>query len=378
MAGLYLHIPYCIKKCDYCDFVSFPDDGAIGDYVDLLIREIELTAQAELCKCTFDTVFFGGGTPSLLSGEQMQCILDALREAFPIADDVECSMECNPGTATPQNLRAYHSAGINRLSIGLQTSHDSLLAAIGRIHNYLQFKDTLRAARDAGFENISVDVMHGLPGQTQRAYLETLKVVCDEQVQHISSYALTLAEDTPLCARVQAGQEKLPDADAVADMQDAGIDYLESCGYHRYEISNFAQSGYECRHNLNYWFNGEYLGLGIAAHSAVRLHEWTRYANVDTLKEYARLVRRGKRPVREIIRLFPADEMFECVMLGLRLTGGVNRAAFVERFGVDMTDAYPSAMERLRSRNWVVETEESIALNKEGLDLQNEALGYFM
>jgi oxygen-independent coproporphyrinogen-3 oxidase len=378
MAGLYLHIPYCIKKCDYCDFVSLPDDGAIGDYVDLLIREIELTAQAELCKCTFDSVFFGGGTPSLLSGEQMQTIMDALREAFPIADDAECSMECNPGTATPQNLRAYRAAGINRLSIGLQTSHDSLLAAIGRIHTFLQFRDTLRAARDAGFDNISVDVMHGLPGQTQRAYLETLKAVCDEKVQHISSYALTLAEDTPLCTRVQSGQEKLPDVDAVADMQDAGIEYLALRGYRRYEISNFAQPGHECRHNLNYWYNGEYLGLGVAAHSAVRLREWTRYANVETVREYARLVQRGKRPVREIIRLFPADEMFECVMLGLRLTDGVDRAVFLERFGVDMTDAYPSAMERLRKRGWVVETETSIALNKKGLDLQNEALNFFM
>lgn len=378
MAGLYLHIPYCVKKCDYCDFVSFPDDGAIGEYVDLLIREIELTAQAKLCNCTFDTVFFGGGTPSLLSGEQMTRIMDALKRAFPIAEDAECSMECNPGTTTPQNLRAYRAAGINRLSIGLQTSHDSLLAAIGRIHTFLQFKDTLRAARDAHFDNISVDVMHGLPGQTQRAYLDTLKVVCDEKVRHISSYALTLAEDTPLCVRVRAGEERLPDADDVADMQDAGIEYLESRGYHRYEISNFSQPGFKCRHNLNYWLNGEYLGLGVAAHSAVRLHEWTRYANVETIREYERLINRGKRPVREIIRLFPADEMFECVMLGLRLTGGVDRRAFAERFGVDMADAYPSAMEQLYKRGWVVETKESIALNKIGLDLQNEALNYFM
>lgn len=378
MAGLYLHIPYCIRKCDYCDFVSFPENGAIGDYVELLLREIELTAQADLCKCSFDTVFFGGGTPSLLSGEQMQRIMDALREAFPIVTNAECSMECNPGTATPYNLRGYRAAGINRLSIGLQTSHDSLLAAIGRIHTYLQFRDTLRAARDAGFDNINVDVMHGLPGQTQRAYLETLKAVCDEHVQHISAYALTLAEETPLFVRVQSGETTLPDSDAVADMQDAGIDFLESRGYHRYEISNFSQPGRECRHNLNYWHNGEYLGLGVAAHSAVRLHEWTRYANVETIREYARLVNRGKRPVREIIRLFPADEMFECVMLGLRLTGGVDRAAFVGRFGVDMADAYPSAMEQLRKRNWVVETKDAIALNKKGLDLQNEALNYFM
>lgn len=378
MAGLYLHIPYCVKKCDYCDFVSFPDDGAIGEYVALLAREIELTARAGLCKSAFDTVYFGGGTPSLLGGEQMQTLMETLRAAFQIEADAECSMECNPGTATPQNLRAYRAAGINRLSIGLQTSCDSLLRSVGRIHTFLQFRDTLRAARDAGFENISVDVMHGLPGQTQRAYLDTLKAVCDENVRHLSAYALTLAEDTPLGVRVMEGKTKLPAADAVADMQDAGIDYLESRGYRRYEISNFSQPGYECRHNLNYWRNGEYLGLGVAAHSAVRLHEWTRYANVETLKEYARLVGKGKRPVREIIRLFPADEMFECVMLGLRLTDGVDRAAFVERFGVDMADSYPSAMEQLRSRGWVTETGASIALNRRGLDLQNEALGFFL
>ncbi len=378
MAGIYLHIPYCVKKCDYCDFVSFPDDGAIGAYVDLLIREIELTAKAGLCEGPFDTVFFGGGTPSLLSGGQMKRIMDALRGSFPLGDGAECSMECNPGTATPQNLRAYRAAGINRLSIGLQTSHDSLLAAIGRIHTYLQFQDTLRAARDAGFDNVGVDVMHGLPGQTQRAYLETLKAVCDARVRHVSAYALTLAEGTPLYARVRAGAVTLPDIDAVADMQDAGIDYLESRGYHRYEISNFSQPEYECRHNLNYWRNGEYLGLGVAAHSAVRLREWTRYANVETAGEYARLVGRGKRPVREIIRLFPADEMFECVMLGLRLTAGVDRAAFAARFGADMADAYPGAMEQLRKRGWVVETPAAIALNRKGLDLQNEALNYFM
>ncbi|HWQ06398.1 MAG TPA: radical SAM family heme chaperone HemW [Feifaniaceae bacterium] len=377
MAGLYLHIPYCVKKCDYCDFVSFPCDCAPEEYAEALIRELNLTAETGMYQGGFQTVFFGGGTPSLLSGEQMQRILNAAREHFFISPDAECSMECNPGTVTSEKLAGYKKAGINRLSIGLQAAQDSLLAAIGRIHTYAQFTHTLRLARDAGFANIGVDVMHGLPGQSKRDYLETLRAVCDLGVQHVSSYALTLGEDTPLYLRVQSGETVLPDEDDVADMQDAGIDYLESRGYHRYEISNFALEGFECRHNLNYWLNGEYAGLGVAAHSAVRLKEWTRYSNEETLKDYFRQIERGRRPVREVIRLYPADEMFECVMLGLRLTRGVDRAVFCARFGSDMAEAYPDAMERLRKRGWVEETQAYIALNRRGLDLQNEALDFF-
>jgi oxygen-independent coproporphyrinogen-3 oxidase len=378
MAGLYLHIPFCVKKCDYCDFASFACDSAPEEYTQALIRELALTAETGMYREGFQTVFFGGGTPSLLNGEQMQRILNAAREQFVIAPDAECSMECNPGTVTSEKLAGYRKAGINRLSIGLQAAQDLLLSAIGRIHTYAQFTHTLRLARDAGFTNIGVDVMHGLPGQTKQDYLETLRAVCDLGVQHISSYALTLGEDTPLYFRVQSGETVLPDEDAVADMQDAGIDYLESRGYHRYEISNFALEGFECRHNLNYWENGEYAGLGVAAHSAVRLKEWTRYSNEETLRDYYRQIERGRRPVREVIRLYPADEMFECVMLGLRLTRGVDRAAFYERFGRDMADVYPEAMKRLRERGWVEETDSFIALNKCGLDLQNEALNYFM
>ncbi|HRX57321.1 MAG TPA: radical SAM family heme chaperone HemW [Eubacteriales bacterium] len=378
MAGLYIHIPYCVKKCDYCDFVSFCENDSIGRYVSALIREIEMTAQETSSRQEFGTVFFGGGTPSLLSGEQMCRIMDALRENFSVPANAECSMECNPGTATAANLRDYRAAGINRLSIGLQSASDALLKRVGRIHTYVQFSDTLRYARDAGFENIGVDVMHGLPGQTQADYLSTLKTVCDTGVTHVSAYALTLAEGTPLDERVSSGETILPDEDDVADMQDAGIEYLESRGYLRYEISNFARPGFECLHNLNYWENGEYLGLGVAAHSAVRLRQWTRYSNVETLKEYFRLVERGRRPLQETIRLYPADEMFECVMLGLRLVRGVERAAFRERFGADMAQVYPEAMEKLRARGWVEETEERIALNKLGLDLQNEALDFFM
>ncbi len=378
MAGIYLHVPFCVKKCDYCDFTSFVNAGALDGYVEELLREIELTAKTGEYPASFDTVFFGGGTPSLLSGEQMQRLMDALHASFPVQENAECSMECNPGTVSKEHLAAYHAAGINRLSIGLQSTHDALLRGIGRIHTYSQFLDTLGWAREAGFANINADVMHGLPDQTLEQYLDTLKTVCDLELQHISSYALILEEHTPLYARVAAGTTKLPDDDAVADMQDAGIEYLESRGYHRYEISNFAREGCECRHNLTYWKNGEYLGLGVAAHSAVRQKVWTRYANTASLEEYMRLLRKGRLPRTETIRLQSGEEMFESIMLGLRLTRGIDRAAFTARFGVDVVEAFPRAVESLKKRDWVMETPDFFALNRRGLDLQNEALGFFL
>lgn len=379
MAGIYLHIPFCVKKCNYCDFISFPCTGGVPEeYVDALVREIDLVARNGEYPASFETVFFGGGTPSLLSGSQMRRIMDALRRNFSIKSNAECSMECNPGTASRENLAEYYDAGINRLSIGLQSSCDDLLKSIGRIHTYSQFEETLRFAREAGFFNINVDVMHGLPGQTPERYLLTLEAVCDFAVTHISSYALILEEHTPLYFSVKDKEIVLPDEDAVADMQDAGIDYLESRGYRRYEISNFARDGYECRHNLNYWLNGEYLGFGVAAHSALKLKSWTRFANLDTVESYLGSLKKGNRPTAETIRLQSTDEMFETVMLGLRLINGLDREAFTARFGVDITEAYPVAMDALRKRKWIVETKERIALNKKGLDLQNEALQFFL
>ena len=378
MAGIYLHIPFCVRKCAYCDFVSFPEASVPEAYVSALITEFELVSGGGSYPAAFDTVFFGGGTPSLLTGEQMQRIMMTLRERFDIRANAEISMEANPGTVTPEKLAAYREAGINRLSIGLQSTHDALLRSIGRIHTFAQFEETLKHAREAGFTNINVDLMHGLPNQTLEQYLDSLKTVCDLGVQHISAYSLILEEHTPLYFRVEKGEVALPDEDLVADMQDAGIEYLEQRGYHRYEISNFAQDGFECRHNRNYWDNGEYLGFGIAAHAAVRQGRWTRFANVDSLDEYYRLLARGKRPLAETIRLTQRDEMFECVMLGLRLVRGVDRARFFARFELDIAEAYPLAMEKLRKRGWVIETEQAIALNSKGLDLQNEALGFFM
>ncbi len=378
MAGIYLHIPFCVRKCAYCDFVSFAEGSVPQSYVDALIAELELVARGGSYPAAFDTVFFGGGTPSLLSGDQMQQIMRGLKERFDIRESAEISMECNPGTTTPEKLAVYRAAGINRLSIGLQSTHDALLKSIGRIHTFEQFLSTLQSAREVGFSNINVDLMHGLPNQTVDQYLDSLKTVCDLGVQHISAYSLILEEHTPLFDCVERGEVKPLDEDLVADMQDAGIDLLEQRGYQRYEISNFAQEGFVCRHNLNYWHNGEYLGFGVAAHGVVRDRKWTRYANVSTLDEYMRLLSRCKRPLAETIWLAPRDEMFECVMLGFRLIRGIDRATFLARFGLDIVEAYAYAFEQLRKRGWLIEAEDRVALNRGGLDFQNEALGFFM
>ncbi len=378
MAGLYIHIPFCIRKCDYCDFVSFPCAEVPQEYIEALLREIALVAALPNRPRNFDTVFFGGGTPSLLSGQQLGVIMDALCKQFDINCDAEISLECNPGTATAEKLQAYRKAKVNRLSIGMQSAKDDLLMAIGRIHDHAQLLSTVASARGAGFANINVDVMHGLPDQSQKDYISTLKAACELGVQHISAYALILEEGTALHARARRGALSLPDADAVADMQDAGLLFLEEQGYERYEISNFSRPGFACRHNLNYWQNGEYLGFGVAAHSVCRMDTWTRWANAETLKEYYRLLQRGRHPRCETLRLLLADEMFESVMLGLRMVAGIDRMRFFERFGISIKDAYPNALDELRARGWLLENETHIALTKRGLDMQNAALQFFM
>lgn len=380
MAGIYIHIPYCVKKCAYCDFVSFPEPEAVGAYAALLEQEIALAAKELPVPDRVETIFFGGGTPSLLSGSEMTQVLGAVRQHYPVGVAAEISVECNPGTATLEKLAAYREAGVNRLSIGLQSADDGLLKAIGRIHTFDRFEETVATAVRAGFTNINVDVMHGLPGQSQAQYLDTLRLVCGlECVTHVSAYALILEEGTPMYREVRAGRLCLSHEDAVADMQDAGMAYLMARGYQRYEISNYAKPGFACRHNLNYWKNGEYIGFGVAAHSALHIDGvWTRRANVEDAHAYARALQNGHLPVQETLTPGCADEMFETVMLALRMVEGLSLLAFKNRYGVSFYDAYPDAVQELRSRGWAREDgEDAFSLTERGLDFQNEALLLF-
>ena len=379
MSGLYVHIPFCVRKCRYCDFVSFPDPDGIGDYLALLERETRLRPQEEAgMPEPFETVYLGGGTPSLLDGDQMQRLMDLLRSRYRIRPDAEITSECNPGTADRGKLAAYARAGINRLSVGLQSASNALLERIGRIHRLEDFLRCMEDAEAAGLTNRSADVMHGLPGQTEEDYLSTLRTALACGVRHISSYALILEEGTPLYRDVEAGRETLPDGDAVADMEDAGIQMLEGAGLARYEISSFAVPGSECRHNLGYWRNEPYLGLGVAAHSSIRRNGRTvRTANLGDLPGYGKCVASGMLPYASEEEIPAHEEMLETVMVGLRMTAGLDRNAFRSRFGTGLEEAYPDSVRELVRRDWARLTRERFFLTKTGLDLQNRALGLF-
>ncbi len=379
MPGLYVHIPFCVRKCRYCDFVSFPDPDGIGDYLAALETEIRMRPQEEAgMPETFDTVFLGGGTPSLLSGAQMERLMDRLRSSYRIRPDAEITVECNPGTADREKLAAYAGSGINRLSVGLQSASDALLARIGRIHRKADFLRCMEDAEAAGLVNRSADVMHGLPGQTLDDYLETLETAVGCGITHLSSYALILEEGTPLYADVRSGRETVPDEDETADMEDAGLELLERQGFERYEISNFARPGYACRHNIGYWENGPYLGLGIAAHSSLRRGgRMVRTANRKDRAGYLACLREGRLPFETEEEIPAREEMLETVMVGLRMTAGISLAGFRERFGMDLMKAYPDSVRELARKGWARRTEKRFFLTKEGLDLQNRALGYF-
>lgn len=378
MPGLYIHIPFCRRKCRYCDFVSFPDLKYEDLYFIALVEEMRLYSPLMKDRL-FDTVFIGGGTPTVLKNGRVEAILNAARGFFAIAPEAEITCEANPESATQEKLSELKTAGVNRLSIGLQSADDCLLRTIGRVHNYKDFLKAYRVARSSGFENINIDVMHGLPGQTCETYLDTLEKVCDLGVEHISSYALILEEGTRLFDDISEGKLSLPDPDEVADMQDAGFDLLRKHGYSRYEISNFALPGHECRHNLNYWDNGEYLGLGLNSHSALRINgEWVRFSNTSDLGEYIDKLGKRSLPVNNTEKIERSEEMFETIMLGLRKCSGISRKSFEERFGVDPLTNYAAAIAELSLDGMIEVTDERLFLNDRGLDYQNEALLKFM
>ncbi len=347
-------------------------------YTAALITEMRLYAPL-LKEKRFETVFIGGGTPSLLPAWLVKRILGEARECFSISDGAEITIECNPESVSEAKLSEYLSAGVNRLSIGMQSADNAVLAAIGRLHDREGFLSAFELAKKAGFTNINIDIMHGIQKQTCESYLDSLRLAASLGAAHISSYSLILEEHTPLYEAVSSGKAILPDEDETADMQDAGIELLESLGYHRYEISNFAKSGFECRHNINYWNNGDYLGLGAAAHSALHIRDkWVRFRNHETIEEYVKALGEGKLPLAETQEVEREDEMFECVMMGLRKLEGVSRAEFEARFGIDPVEQYAAAVSAATLDGMMEVTEERMKLTRRGLDFQNEVLLNFM
>jgi len=377
MAGIYVHIPFCIKKCHYCDFVSFEEKGMAKDYFAALWKETELLAKQERDR-EFNTVFFGGGTPSALPPYYIAETMDRIRAAFAL-DIAEATIECNPGTVDGEKLSAYRDAGFNRISIGVQSFDDGLLRGIGRIHTSRQGEEAVSLARKAGFDNINIDLMYGLPNQRKADYVASLERAAKLDIQHISAYSLILEEDTGLYDMVQRGEVSLPDEDEVYDMHRAGMERLEALGYTRYEISNYARPGRECIHNINYWNVGEYVGLGLSASSALMKEgELVRFGNTRVISEYIDEINKESLPRREIQHISREEEMFEWAMLGLRKIEGVDRAAFLKRFGRDFAQVFSGAVSTLVNRGWLELDRGHIRLTDRGLDMQNSALMEFM
>ena len=361
--SLYIHIPFCARKCAYCDFASWPGlEARWADYFRALAQEIAAWSE-RLREYTVATVFFGGGTPSLPDAGFIVRLLAEIRGRFALAPDAEITLEANPGTLTPEKLAAYRETGVNRLSLGVQSFDDGLLRALGRIHSAEEAREAVALARAAGFDNLNLDLMYGLPGQSPTQWLDTLDQALALGVEHISAYSLIVEPGTPMAARVEAGIAVPPDDDAVLAMQRAAIDRLASAGLARYEISNYARPGRACRHNLVYWLRGDYLGLGCAAHSMV---DNVRFENPASFEEYLSDVRGLNR--REIP---PEERREELLMLATRTVRGLSLDAWAEEFGERFVAAHAKALRPLLDGGLAEIADGYFRLTRRGLELQD-------
>lgn len=343
---LYLHIPFCVQKCRYCDFLSAPADICVQEaYMQALITEVRERSE-EGAAYTVTSVFIGGGTPTVVPAAWISRLLETVFQYYRMASDAEISMEMNPGTVDAEALAVYRKAGVNRLSIGLQSASDEELKALGRIHTYSQFLDTYYGAREAGFTNLNVDLMSALPGQSLAGWESTLHKALSltPSPEHISAYSLIVEEGTPFYRMQEEGSLFLPDEDTERMMYDLTEQLLNRSGYHRYEISNYAKAGRECRHNIGYWRRTPYLGFGIGAAS---LLEETRFSNDQDLKAYISDPL-GQRTIPQSLTL--QEQMEEFMFLGLRIMEGISSAAFHEKFGKDILEVYGEVLSSLMSK----------------------------
>lgn len=370
---LYIHIPFCHQKCRYCDFASYAGcHSSMPAYVDALLEEACLRA-LQLGHPTMETVFIGGGTPSLLPAPLLDQLLTGLRRLFPIAHDAEFTSEANPGTLRADWLQVAVRHGVNRLSMGMQAYQPELLHTLGRIHSYQQVADSVTLARKAGIINISLDLMFGLPGQTLAHWQETLDAALALHPQHLSCYGLIPEEGTPLKADLDAGRLSLPDEDTERAMYDEALSRLAAQGFQQYEISNFALPGKECRHNLGYWRQVPYLGLGASASSMLPGAgdiAYTRETNPSGLDAYLR----RDWADREMIPIHRDDARFETMMLGLRTTKGVSATDFYAMHSVSIEACYGRKLHDLSSRGLVEHTGDWWRLTRRGMDVQNAIL----
>lgn len=392
--GVYIHIPFCVRKCNYCDFLSAPaTKEQIAAYVSALKREIESEA-VQYRDYEVTTVFLGGGTPSLLETQQVTELLDVLKKEYVIGEHAEITIEMNPGTATKEKLQALRKAGINRLSIGLQSANDNELRMLGRIHGYEMFLDTFCNARVCGFDNINIDLMSGLPGQKVEDWVHTLQTIIDLKPEHISAYSLIIEEGTEIYQNIER-YPALPSEEDDRMMYHKTKELLSKHGYERYEISNYARTGYESRHNCVYWKRGDYVGFGLGASSMVANLRWK---NTQELPEYMQVygqtvggertewitemaqehIDKVKNIKQEQENLTRQDCMEEFMFLGLRMMQGVSKLDFFENFGISMQDVYGDVLQKWENQNMLYQDDKSVRLTEEGIDICNMIFSDFL
>ena len=367
---IYIHIPFCIRKCDYCDFLSGPSGPKEqADYVQALLREIQAVEEGE--GRSVSSIFIGGGTPSVLDERLLGDILKEIRNRFKIEEDAEITIEVNPGTANIGKLQAYREMGINRLSIGLQSPEDRELKILGRIHNYGQFLETYQEARIVGFDNINIDLMSAIPDQTYEGWVKNLRTVAELEPEHISAYSLIVEEGTPFAAR----KLNLPDEDTEYNMYEATAQILKEYGFEQYEISNYARKGRECRHNVGYWTRQDYLGFGLGASS---LYGKERFANTADMKKYLENSRNLEKIREKEPSLTREDEMAEFMFLGLRMTKGILKADFQKCFGCTIESVYEEVLEKYESMGLLLEQDGRIFLSRDGIHVSNSIMAEFL
>lgn len=377
---LYVHIPFCVKKCNYCDFLSFSaDDQMHRKYAEALIRQI-IASSKQFRDYLVTSVYIGGGTPSWLDQELMVRILDTLLSSFCVSQDAEISMECNPGTMTKGKLEAYRLTGLNRLSIGLQSTEDDELKLLGRIHTYEQFLKTYEMARGAGYGNINVDLMSCLPYQTAEKFSKTLSRVIRLKPEHISAYTLMIEKGTPFyeqykfdAVRQEAGMptEVLPSEDECYRIYKMTQAMLTEAGYEQYETSNYAKPGFACEHNIGYWTRAEYLGLGLGAAS---LMGNVRYTNTTDIYKYIS----GEEIIAKEEPVERKAQMEEFMFLGLRMNQGISRQDFQNAFGISVEAVYKDVLEELKGEELLQVANGRIFLTEKGSDLSNYVMAKFL
>ena len=395
---IYVHIPFCAKKCAYCDFLSFPGNMRMRrEYTDKLLEEIRIQSSF-VREYQIDTIFLGGGTPSILDAADITAIMGALKEHYDIAPDAEVTIEVNPGTVKMEGLAAYREAGINRVSMGLQSADDTELRYLGRIHTYDEFLKSFQRVRMAGFTNVNVDLISAIPGQTPESWRNTLKKTAMLKPEHISAYSLIVEEGTPYYDRYGGHVEMegyemspeerrilmalpdLPDEDTEREMYYMTRNCLAEQGYERYEISNYARPGFECRHNVGYWTGTEYLGLGLGASSYLegcRFHNTSDFqsyvsAHFDDEAEFCQALR------QDMEQLSVKSKMEEFMFLGLRLTRGVSVEGFITRFGQSIRNVYGGVIDKLEREGLLEHKNGYYHLTERGLDLSNYAMSLFL